>query len=204
MQALGASTLTSWWEMNISKATSKGKEAVGEINLIASSASGESWAHTSSAYIIRQLLVHKWTITARNTRYIIYEMKPDSPFGCLDSVPWMGEKKRYFVCFLFFSYVSHTYKWVFLSQEASLHWSAYLWTWFPPVSQGSFTSIWRWQPMGALSLWNSFSSKGVPTEEVRMMVKAEIRPQKTRGSRSQSHTTNSGTKPPFPALWIYS
>lgn len=40
MQALGASTLTSWWEMNISKATSKGKEAVGEINLIASSASG--------------------------------------------------------------------------------------------------------------------------------------------------------------------
>lgn len=42
MQALGASTLTSWWEMNISKATSKGKEAVGEINLIASSASGES------------------------------------------------------------------------------------------------------------------------------------------------------------------
>lgn len=59
MQALGASTLTSWWEMNISKATSKGKEAVGEINLIASSASGESRAHTSSAYIIRQLLVHK-------------------------------------------------------------------------------------------------------------------------------------------------
>lgn len=40
MQALGASTLTSWWEMNISKATSKGKEAVGEINLIAFSASG--------------------------------------------------------------------------------------------------------------------------------------------------------------------
>lgn len=68
---------------------------------------------------------------------------------------WVGEKK--IVSYLlFFSYENHTYKWIFLSQVASLQCNACLSTWLAPVNQGrqGFTEIYRWQPEGALNQWN--------------------------------------------------